>query len=72
METRFLFYPPFPVKRLEWAQQFIGEAESGFNNVIWSDECTVQLMTHDVFAVGRQEKKQTKEHILNTYGQALS
>ena len=30
-------------KRLAWAQRYSGEAEGGFENVIWTDECTVQL-----------------------------
>ena len=33
-------------KRLEWAKEYLHEAESGFENVIWTDETTVQLETH--------------------------
>ena len=33
-------------KRLEWARAYQCEAADGFNNVIWTDECTVQLETH--------------------------
>ena len=34
------------VKRLAWAHEYIHEAETGFNNVIYTDECSVQLETH--------------------------
>ena len=37
-------------ERLEWARAYQSEAENGFNNVIWSDECTVQLETHRRFS----------------------
>ncbi len=33
-------------KRLLWAQQYI---DDGFENVVWTDECTVQLETHRRF-----------------------
>ena len=33
-------------KRLAWAGQFLSEAKDGFENVIWSDESTVQVETH--------------------------
>ena len=36
-------------KRLQWAQQYLGEATDGFQDVIWSDESTVQLETHRRF-----------------------
>ncbi len=31
------------VKRLDWATEYIHEAETGFRDVIWTDECNVQL-----------------------------
>ena len=34
------------VKRLEFARHHLHEAEAGFNNVIFSDEATVQLESH--------------------------
>ncbi len=74
-ENAIFILSNFQVKRLEWAQQFIGGAESGFNNVIWSDECTVQLMTHTLFCcrkAGEPTKTTTKVHGLNTYGCPLS
>ena len=37
------------MKRLDWAKQFLHEAEHGFDNVIWTDECTIQLQTHRRF-----------------------
>ena len=33
-------------KRLEWARQYIDEAEDGFTDVIWSDESSIQIETH--------------------------
>ena len=36
-------------KRLEWAREYVGEAENGFQNVIWTDETSVQLETHRRF-----------------------
>ena len=35
------------VKRLEWARQYLEESQNdGFRDVVWTDECTVQLETH--------------------------
>ena len=36
-------------KRLDWARQHLHEREDGFQDVIWTDECTVQLETHRRF-----------------------
>ena len=33
-------------KRLEWAHTYLTEARSGFENVIWTDESSIQLETH--------------------------
>ena len=33
-------------KRLEWAKQYLDEAEDGFDDVIWSDESSIQAETH--------------------------
>ena len=33
-------------KRLEWARNNLAEAESGFLDVIWTDESSIQLETH--------------------------
>ena len=51
---------------------FIGEAESGFDNVI-SDECTMQLMTHRRFSCRKagEPKKKKKVLVLNAYGWAV-
>ena len=35
------------VKRLEWAKKY---KDDNFDNVVWTDECTVQLETHRRFA----------------------
>ena len=37
------------MKRLQWAEQVLDEFESGFQDVIWTDECTIQLQTHRHF-----------------------
>ena len=34
------------VKRFDWAKQYLDEAEDGFNDVIFTDESSVQLETH--------------------------
>jgi len=44
-------------KRLEWARAYQCEAGDGFNNVIWTDECTVQLETHCRFCCRKQGKR---------------
>jgi len=41
-----LIREPNKAKRLDWAQQYIND---NFDNVIWSDECSVQLETHKHF-----------------------
>ena len=33
-------------KRVSWAEQYLEEAEDGFEDVIWSDESTIQIETH--------------------------
>ena len=33
-------------KRLLWCQQHLNEAEDGFENVVWTDESTIQIETH--------------------------
>ena len=37
------------VKRLEWARMYLGEAESGFTDVIWTDESSIQMEAHKRF-----------------------
>ena len=37
----------YKAKRLEWARQYLQESQTdGFHDVVWTDECTVQLETH--------------------------
>ena len=36
-------------KRADWAREYLNEAETGFDNVIWSDESSIQLETHKRF-----------------------
>ena len=36
-------------KRLAWAKQYLDEAEDGFDNVIWTDESSIQAETHKRF-----------------------
>jgi len=33
-------------KRVAWAMEYFEEAEDGFNDVIWSDESSIQIETH--------------------------
>ena len=40
---------PNKEKRLAWAKQYLHEAAGGFLDVIWTDECTVQMETHRRF-----------------------
>ena len=36
-------------KRLKWAREYLNESEDGFENVIWSDESSIQCETHKRF-----------------------
>ena len=36
-------------KRLEWARQYVQEAKDGFEDVVWTDEYSVQMETHRRF-----------------------
>ena len=36
-------------QRLAWAQQYCSEAETGFNDVVWTDESSIQMETHKRF-----------------------
>ncbi len=50
-------------KRLEWAQQYLHEAKTGFLDVIWTDEATVQLETHRRFScrkIGQRPKNKPR------------
>lgn len=40
--------------RLQWAQQYLHEAERGFTDVIWSDECSVQMESHRRYCCRKQ------------------
>ena len=42
------------VKWLEWARQYATEAEAGFNDVIYSNETSIQLETHQCFCCRKQ------------------
>ena len=42
------------VKRLEWATRYLEEAEDGFQDVIWTDESSVQMETHRRFCHRKQ------------------
>ena len=44
-------------KRLEWARKYVGEAKEGFLDVVWTDECTVQLQTHRRFCCRKQGER---------------
>ena len=34
------------LKQVAWAEQYLDEAEDGFEDVIWSDESSIQVETH--------------------------
>jgi len=36
-------------KRLAWAKQYLNECEDGFDDVIWTDESSIQCETHKRF-----------------------
>ena len=36
-------------KRLRWARKYLNESEDGFDNVIWTDESSIQCETHKRF-----------------------
>ena len=43
------------VKRLEWAKENIGK---DFGNVVWTDECSIQLSSHRWFCCQKKVKGQ--------------
>ena len=47
---------PNKVKRLAWARDHLGD---GFDDVIWTDESTIQMETHDGFAAERKDSLQS-------------
>jgi hypothetical protein len=53
-------------KRLEWAREYLGEASTGFEDVIWTDETTVQLESYRRFCCrkrgGRPKNKPRAKH----------
>ena len=44
-------------KRLHWARRHLHEASTGFQDVVWTDECTVQLETHRRFCCRKQGER---------------
>ena len=36
-------------KRLQWAERYLSEALDGFSDVIWTDECSIQMESHRRF-----------------------
>ena len=44
-------------QRLRWAQQYLSEAGEGFLDVLWTDECSVQLETHRRFCCRKQGER---------------
>lgn len=57
-------------KRLEWARKNEGEAAEGFLDVIWSDECSIQLETHKRFCCrkrGEPPKNKPRYYVTMTY-----
>ena len=56
-------------KRLQWAQQYLSEAASGFQDVVWTDECSVQMESHRRFCCRKRgEAPRNKPRLeLHTY-----
>ena len=48
-----LIWEPNKIKHLEWARKHIND---DFDDVIWTDECSVQLQTHHCFYCRKEEK----------------
>ena len=44
-------------KRLVWAWRHLHEVATGFANVVWTDECTVQLETHRRFCCRKRHER---------------
>ena len=44
-------------KRLEWATQYVHEAQTGFLNVVFTDETSVQLESHRRFCCSTRTEK---------------
>ena len=63
-----LIREPNKLKRLEWAQKYLNEAEHGFMDVVWSDECTVQLETH----IGDSAVTRGENHLSINLGKTYS
>lgn len=42
------------IKRVEWAQMYLDEAEDGFEDVIWTDESSIQIETHKRYCYRKQ------------------
>ena len=56
------------IKRLEWARQYLHEADSGFEDVVWTDESSIQVDTHKRFCyrkVGCAPKSKPRYHYLH-------
>ena len=47
-------------KQLVWAKHYVNKATNGFENVVWTNECTVQLQTHRQFCCKRGERPRNK------------
>ena len=44
-------------KRLKWAREYVSEVEDGFQDVIWTDESSIQLETHRRFCCRKAGKR---------------
>ena len=47
-------------KRLQWAQQYVDEADSRFLDVVYTDETSIQLETHRQFCYCRRGEPKTQ------------
>lgn len=44
-------------KRLDWARRHLHKASTGFHDVVWTDECTIQLEIHRCFCCRKQGER---------------
>ena len=56
-------------KRLEFARTYL---HNNFDNVIWSDETTVQLETHNICDIGNKERSLAQNLMQNILSRYMS
>ena len=62
-------------KRLQFTQDFLHEAATGFNDVVFTDETSIQLESHRLFCCrkrGQLPKTKSRYIYINTYNELIS